>query len=43
MALFQSKLADLVAIPNIRPQLLGLLRKEYRREALAREIGRLVS
>lgn len=42
-ALFPSIFADLVAIPTIRPHLLGLLRKEDRSEALARAIGRLFS
>ncbi|MDO6547695.1 DUF3549 family protein [Pseudoalteromonas carrageenovora] len=41
--LFPSVFADLVAIPTIRPHLLGLLRKENRSETLARAIGRLFS
>ncbi len=41
--LFVSIFADLVAIPTIRPHLLGLLRKENRSETLARAIGRLFS
>ncbi|MBH0055624.1 DUF3549 family protein [Pseudoalteromonas sp. SWXJZ94C] len=41
--LFPSIFADLVAIPTIRPHLLGLLRKENRSETLARAIGRLFS
>ncbi len=41
--LFPSIFADLVAIPAIRPHLLGLLRKENRSETLARAIGRLFS
>ena len=41
--LFPSIFADLVAIPSIRPHLLGLLRKENRSETLARAIGRLFS
>ena len=41
--LFVSVFADLVAIPTIRPHLLGLLRKENRSETLARAIGRLFS
>lgn len=41
--LFPSIFADLVAIPTIRPHLLGLLRKQNRSETLARAIGRLFS
>ncbi|MCO7208298.1 DUF3549 family protein [Pseudoalteromonas sp. B5MOD-1] len=41
--LFVSIFTDLVAIPSIRPHLLGLLRKENRSETLARAIGRLFS
>lgn len=41
--LFPSIFADLVAIPTIRPHLLGLLRKENRSDKLARAIGRLFS
>lgn len=41
--LFPSIFTDLVAIPTIRPHLLGLLRKENRSETLARAIGRLFS
>ncbi|MGO2292712.1 MAG: DUF3549 family protein [Pseudoalteromonas sp.] len=41
--LFPSIFADLVAIPSVRPHLLGLLRKENRSETLARAIGRLFS
>lgn len=41
--LFPSIFADLVAIPAVRPHLLGLLRKENRSETLARAIGRLFS
>lgn len=41
--LFPSIFTDLVAIPNVRPHLLGLLRKENRSETLARAIGRLFS
>ena len=41
--LFVSIFTDLVAIPTIRPHLLGLLRLENRSETLARAIGRLFS
>lgn len=41
--LFESIFADLVAIPMLRPHVLGLLRAQNRSETLSRAIGRLFS
>ncbi|MEI5639153.1 MULTISPECIES: DUF3549 family protein [unclassified Pseudoalteromonas] len=41
--LFNSVFADLVAIPMLRPHLLGIIRAENRSEVLSRAIGRLFS
>jgi len=41
--LFPSIFADLVAIPSLRPHVLGILRAENRSDTLSRAIGRLFS
>lgn len=41
--IFESIFADLVAIPMLRPHVLGLLRAQNRSDTLSRAIGRLFS